>query len=236
MNIQDQRLIERGFPCHQVGAETQRERGMSTALPAHFALHVWWARRPLTSSRAAIVASLDGADADPETFIRQLGIERVQALDRAKRSGDVVRAARVAALKSLVLAETSEDVTALLAQHKAELDDAARVGDGFALGMHALALGRWHVGAGGLALASATGRVAGARRSLALLREAVDYFRNQGMDPWVLFALVQQTKAHADLHRFDEAQACIDAAVEGLERFPILASHVYEAVGQVRTM
>jgi putative DNA methylase len=84
MDIQDQRLIERGFPCHQVGAETQRERGMSTALPAHFALHVWWARRPLTPSRAAIVASLDSADTDPETFVRQLGIERVQALVHGK--------------------------------------------------------------------------------------------------------------------------------------------------------
>jgi adenine-specific DNA methylase len=73
-------LIEHGFPCHQVGAETQRERGMSTALPAHFALHVWWARRPLIPSRAVIVASLDGADTDPQTFIRQLGIERVEAL------------------------------------------------------------------------------------------------------------------------------------------------------------
>jgi len=50
-NTVGERLIERGFPCHQVGAETQRERGMSTALPAHFALHVWWARRPLTLSR-----------------------------------------------------------------------------------------------------------------------------------------------------------------------------------------
>jgi len=80
MDAVRERLIERGFPCHQVGAETQRERGMSTALPAHFALHVWWARRPLTPSRAAIVASLDSADTDPETFVRQLGIERVQAL------------------------------------------------------------------------------------------------------------------------------------------------------------
>jgi adenine-specific DNA methylase len=41
---------------------------------------VWWARRPLTPSRAAIVASLDPADTDPETFVRQLGIERVEAL------------------------------------------------------------------------------------------------------------------------------------------------------------
>lgn len=80
MKNNDTRLIESGFPCHQVEAETQRERGMSTALPANFALHVWWARRPLTPSRAAIVASLDSADTNPETFIRQLGIKRCQAL------------------------------------------------------------------------------------------------------------------------------------------------------------
>lgn len=53
---------------------------MSTALPAHFALHLWWACWRLIPSRAAIIASLDRADTDPETFIRQLGIERVQAL------------------------------------------------------------------------------------------------------------------------------------------------------------
>lgn len=76
----DTRLIEAGFPCHQVGAETQRERGASSALPPLYFLHVWWARRPLTPSRAAIVASLDGADTDPETFVRQLGIERRQAM------------------------------------------------------------------------------------------------------------------------------------------------------------
>ena len=80
MATQDQRLIERGFPCHQVGAETQRERGASSALPPLYFLHVWWARRPLTPSRAAIVASLTLADTDPEDFVRQLGIERVQAL------------------------------------------------------------------------------------------------------------------------------------------------------------
>jgi adenine-specific DNA methylase len=74
------RLIEHGFPCHQVGAETQRERGASSALPPLYYLHVWWARRPLTPSRAAIVASLAPWDADPELFVRQLGIERIQAL------------------------------------------------------------------------------------------------------------------------------------------------------------
>lgn len=70
----DQRLIEAGFPCHQVGAETQRERGASSALPPLYYLHVWWARRPLTPSRAAILASLLPADADSEEFVKSLGI------------------------------------------------------------------------------------------------------------------------------------------------------------------
>ncbi len=72
----DLRLIEAGFPCHQVGAETQRERGASSALPPLYYLHVWWARRPLTPSRAAILASLLPADTDPAWFLRQLGIEK----------------------------------------------------------------------------------------------------------------------------------------------------------------
>lgn len=73
------RLIEHGFPCHQVGAETQRERGASSALPPLYYLHVWWARRPLTPSRAAILASLLPADTDPERFVRSLGIEKCVA-------------------------------------------------------------------------------------------------------------------------------------------------------------
>lgn len=76
----DIRLIEAGFPCHQVGAETQRERGASSALPPLYFLHVWWARRPLTPSRAAIVASLAPAGTDPDTFVRELGIEIRQAV------------------------------------------------------------------------------------------------------------------------------------------------------------
>ncbi|WP_416139141.1 DUF1156 domain-containing protein [Halomonas sp. HK25] len=89
----DQRLIEAGFPCHQVGAETQRERGASSALPPLYYLHVWWARRPLTPSRAAILASLLPADADPEQFIRDLGIVRWQAKlgeERWTLTGDTI--------------------------------------------------------------------------------------------------------------------------------------------------
>ena len=76
----DARLIEAGFPCHQVGAETQRERGASSALPPLYFLHVWWARRPLAPSRAAILGSLLPAGTDPDWFLRQLGIEKVQAM------------------------------------------------------------------------------------------------------------------------------------------------------------
>lgn len=75
----DTRMIEAGFPCHQVGAETQREQSVGLQPPVN-RLHVWWARRPLTASRAAILSSLLPAGTDPETFIRRLGIERVQAL------------------------------------------------------------------------------------------------------------------------------------------------------------
>jgi putative DNA methylase len=51
-------LIERWFPAGSVGAESLRERGASSALPPINFLHVWWARRPLTASRATIAASL----------------------------------------------------------------------------------------------------------------------------------------------------------------------------------
>ncbi len=76
---QAKRLIEQGFPCHQVGAETQRERDTGKAPPVN-RLHVWWARRPLTASRAAVLSSLLPSDTDPERFLRKLGIEKVQAL------------------------------------------------------------------------------------------------------------------------------------------------------------
>jgi len=51
-------LIEQWLPIAEIGAECMRERGASSALPPLYFLHVWWARRPLTVSRAAILASL----------------------------------------------------------------------------------------------------------------------------------------------------------------------------------
>ena len=51
-------LIESWLPFETIGAESQRERGASSALPPLYFLHVWWARRPLIVSRAAVLASL----------------------------------------------------------------------------------------------------------------------------------------------------------------------------------
>lgn len=51
-------LIEQWLPAATIGAESMRERGASSALPPINFLHVWWARRPLTASRAAVLASL----------------------------------------------------------------------------------------------------------------------------------------------------------------------------------
>ena len=88
----DTRLIERWLPIAELGEESVRERRSMTALPPTYYLHVWWARRPLVASRAAILASLLPADADREKFLHVLGIhgDPVAArneIDRAKRTG-----------------------------------------------------------------------------------------------------------------------------------------------------
>ena len=63
-----------------------------TPFPAPNRLHVWWARRPLVASRAAVLASLLPADADREKFLHVLGIHgnpvaARKAIDRARRTG-----------------------------------------------------------------------------------------------------------------------------------------------------
>jgi len=70
----DTRLIERWLPITEIGIESLRERTPMTPFPAPNRLHVWWARRPLVASRAAILASLLPADADHEKFMHLLGI------------------------------------------------------------------------------------------------------------------------------------------------------------------
>ena len=89
--MRDIRLIERWLPMAALGEESARERRSMTALPPIYYLHVWWARRPLVASRAAILASLLPADADRERFLHVIGIhgdpvEVRRRIDEAKRT------------------------------------------------------------------------------------------------------------------------------------------------------
>ncbi len=68
------RLIEEWLPIAALGEESIRERRSMTALPPTYYLHVWWARRPLVASRAAILGALLPAGADREKFMHVLGI------------------------------------------------------------------------------------------------------------------------------------------------------------------
>ena len=89
----DTRLIERWLPIAALGIESIRERTPMTPFPAPNRLHVWWARRPLVASRAAVLASLLPADADREKFLHILGIhgdpvEAKRQIDIARRTGN----------------------------------------------------------------------------------------------------------------------------------------------------
>lgn len=55
----DRRLIEDFIPIREISAESAREKSIRKG---HIStLHLWWARRPLVASRAAVFASLVGA-------------------------------------------------------------------------------------------------------------------------------------------------------------------------------
>jgi putative DNA methylase len=69
-------LIEEWLPAAAIGVECMRERGSASALAPTTYLHVWWARRPLTASRAAVLGSLLPADFPHDVFERLLGFGR----------------------------------------------------------------------------------------------------------------------------------------------------------------
>lgn len=69
-------LIEDWLPAAAIGVESLRERTPLTPFPGPNRLHVWWARRPLAASRAAVLASLLPADFPREIFERLLGFGR----------------------------------------------------------------------------------------------------------------------------------------------------------------
>ena len=87
------RLIETWLPIAALGEESVRERRSMTALPPTYYLHVWWARRPLVASRAAILASLLPEDADHGKFLHMMGIHgdpvtTRRRIDRARKTGE----------------------------------------------------------------------------------------------------------------------------------------------------
>src|SRR6478672_5016186 len=91
--MSDTRLIERWLPIAALGEESVRERRSMTALPPIYYLHVWWARRPLVASRAAVLGSLLPENADHEKFLHVLGIHgdpvaSRRRIDEARRTGD----------------------------------------------------------------------------------------------------------------------------------------------------
>ena len=69
----DRRLIEEWLPVNELSVEAIREGGALAGHPPVNQLHVWWARRPLVVSRAAVAATLLNADADHARFIRVIG-------------------------------------------------------------------------------------------------------------------------------------------------------------------
>ncbi len=68
-------LIEDWLPAAAIGVECIRERSTGQQ-PPDKRMHVWWARRPLTVSRAAVLGSLLPADFPRTVFERLLGFGR----------------------------------------------------------------------------------------------------------------------------------------------------------------
>ncbi len=77
-------FLEEDCPIAELSVESRRERGASSALPPLYFLHVWWARRPLSVSRAAVLGSLLPAGFDRKTFLRLNGILGDPVADRRR--------------------------------------------------------------------------------------------------------------------------------------------------------
>ena len=87
------RLIESWFPVNETSIEAIREGGALAGHPPVNQLHVWWARRPLAISRAAVAASVLRADADRDMLLQTLGtsanvVHERRAMDAAKARGE----------------------------------------------------------------------------------------------------------------------------------------------------
>ncbi len=87
------RLIEQWLPVNEVSIEAVREGGALAGHPPVNQLHVWWARKPLIASRAAIAASALPTDADRDEFLANIGtsaevVTARRQMDAAKAAGE----------------------------------------------------------------------------------------------------------------------------------------------------
>ena len=83
-------LIDNWFPFVETSVESIRERGSSNALPPINALHVWFARRPLTASRISILCSLL-QHKDREKIFKIMGMPHDKDILGAMKKIDVAK-------------------------------------------------------------------------------------------------------------------------------------------------
>ena len=88
--MQDRRLIEDWLPINEISVEAVREGGALAGHPPVNQLHVWWARRPLIASRAAVAACMLPADTERAAFVRNMGTS--PEVVTARRRMDEVKA------------------------------------------------------------------------------------------------------------------------------------------------
>ena len=86
----NRRLIEDWLPINEISVEAVREGGALAGHPPVNQLHVWWARRPLIASRAAVAASILSSDTDRAGFISNIGTST--EVVTARRRMDEVKA------------------------------------------------------------------------------------------------------------------------------------------------
>lgn len=73
------KLIETGIPLNAINAESSREKSLRHGLPN--TLHLYWARRPLATTRSILFAQLvDDPSANPDKF----PTEEDQAIERKR--------------------------------------------------------------------------------------------------------------------------------------------------------
>ena len=73
MTQSPRRLIEDWLPINEISVEAVREGGALAGHPPVNQLHIWWARRPLIASRAAVAASILPEETNRAEFISNIG-------------------------------------------------------------------------------------------------------------------------------------------------------------------